>query len=85
MNDLIIIAVLFLILVFSLMLVFYLHKQNAPLRTSVMQFGSSIVFLLIVFLLAYINKIGDQTLATLLGAYVGYVFGKVASKGEWGN
>ena len=72
-----------LILVFSSVLIWYLNKQNAPVRTTVVQLASSTNFLLIVFLLAFLEKIEGQTVATLLGAYVGYVFGKISAKGEW--
>lgn len=73
------------ILIFSLILIQYLVKQNAPVRTTVVQLSSSVIFLLIVFLLAYLNKINAGPISTLLGAYVGYVFGKASAKGEWGE
>lgn len=83
-QDLIVILVtLGIILIFSLVLIGYLNKQNAPIRTTALQLGGSTTFLLIAFMLAYLDKIDAQTIATLLGAYVGYVFGKISSKGEW--
>lgn len=84
-ESLIIAITLGIILIFSLILIRYLDKQNAPVRTTVLQLAGSTTFLLITFLLAYLNKIDGQTTATLLGAYVGYVFGKASSKGEWGE
>lgn len=84
-NLIIILTAFGLILSFSLILIWYLNKQNAPVRTTVVQLASSVNFLLIMFLLAYLNKIDGQTVATLLGAYVGYVFGKISAKGEWGE
>ena len=87
MNQefLVILITLGIVLAFSLILIWYLNKQNAPVRTTVLQLAGSTTFLLITFLLAYLNRIDGQTTATLLGAYVGYVFGKVSSKGEWGE
>lgn len=84
-QQLIILVTLGIILIFSLILVWYLNKQNAPVRTTVLQLAGSTTFLLIVFLLSYLDKLENQTLATLLGAYVGYVFGKISSKEEWGD
>jgi len=84
-DFLVIIVTLGIVLVFSLFLVWYLNKQNAPVRTTVLQLAGSTTFLLIVFLLSYLNRIDGETVATLLGAYVGYVFGKISSKGEWGE
>jgi hypothetical protein len=82
---LLILFTLMLIFMFFLILIKYLDKQKAPIRTTVLQLASSISFLLIVFLLAYLNKISSQTISTLLGAYAGYIFGKVTNKFEWRN
>lgn len=82
--DIIIIsATLGIILILSLYLIHYLNRQNAPIRTTVIQFIGVILFVPLIFLLAFLNKIDQDVLSTLMGAFAGYVFGKSANKGEW--
>ena len=39
----------------------------------------------LIFLLSLWDKIESQTVATILGAFVGYVFGHMSIKEEWEN
>lgn len=84
-NDIIVLSTLLIILIDSVFLLYYLNKQNAPVRTTVVQFLGVILFIPLVFLLSYTGKIDDRTVSTLLGALVGYVFGKTSLKEEWGG
>lgn len=84
-NDIIVLSTLLIILIDSVFLLYYLNRQNAPVRTTVVQFLGVILFIPLVFLLSYTGKIDDRTVSTLLGALVGYVFGKTSLKEEWGG
>lgn len=82
-EDIITLVTLGIILIIVCYLIYYLNKQNAPLRTTVVQFIGIVLFVPLVFLLAFLNKIDQDVLATLMGAFAGYVFGKSAHQGEW--
>ncbi len=83
-QDLIIIlSVLVFMLIETIALILYLNKQNAPVRTTVIQWVSVTLFIPIVFLLSYFGKINENTVATLLGAFAGYVLGKTGLTEEW--
>ncbi len=84
-NDIIVLATLVIILSSTIGLFVYLHKQNAPIRTTVVQTIGLMLFVPLVFLLAFTGRIGENTVSTLLGAFVGYVFGKVSLPEEWGG
>jgi len=78
-------ATLVVILATMVLLFLYLKKQNAPMRTTVVQFCGVIIFVPFVFLLAIWDKIDTNTVATLLGTAVGYLFGIKSLKEEWGG
>ena len=84
-NEVIVIITLAIILICAIALFVYLHKQNAPIRTTVVQMIGIMLFVPLVFLLAFTGKIGENTVSTLLGAFVGYVFGKASLPEEWGG
>lgn len=83
--DIIVLGTLVVILVDSLFLFWYLNRQNAPIRTTVVQLMGILLFVPLVFLLSYLNKIDSNTVSVLLGAFVGYVFGKSSLVEEWGG
>lgn len=84
MQETILIGItLIFILLESLILVDYLNKQNAPVRTTVLQWIGVAIFTPFVFLLAYLGKIDSNVTSTLLGAFAGYLFGKVGLSEEW--
>jgi hypothetical protein len=74
---------LVIILIDSLALIFYLNKQNAPVRTTVVQMYGILILVPLVFVLSFAGKINDNTTAAILGALVGYVFGKNSLSEEW--
>lgn len=82
-NVLLIIFILALIILLYFGLIYYLLKQNAPIRTTVIQWVGILIFIPFVFLLSYFNKVSDTTIATLLGAFIGYLFGKTGLTEEW--
>lgn len=84
-NEIIVLSTLLIIFVDSIYLIYYLNRQNAPVRTTVVQFLGVILFIPLVFLLSFTGKIGDNTVSALLGALVGYLFGKTSLKEEWGG
>lgn len=84
-NDFIVILTLLIIFIITIYLIYYLNKQNAPVRTTVLQTVGVMMFVPLVFLLAFTGKIGENTISTLLGAFAGYVFGKVSLDKEWGK
>lgn len=67
----------------SLYLLWYLNRQNAPVRTTVVQALGVLLLVPLVFLLAFWDKIESQTVATVLGAFIGYVFSRIPLKEEW--
>lgn len=69
----------------SIYLIYYLNKQNAPIRTTIIQLIGVLLFVPLVFLLAFWDKIESQVVATVLGAFIGYVFGIIPLKEEWNN
>jgi Na+/phosphate symporter len=69
----------------SIYLIYYLNKQNAPIRTTVVQLIGVLLFVPLVFLLAFWDKIESQVTATVLGAFVGYIFNIISLKEEWNN
>lgn len=81
--DWIVLGTLLVILIDSLFLFWYLNHQNAPIRTTVVQLVGILLFVPLVFLLSYLNKIDSNTVSVLLGAFVGYVFGKMSLVEEW--
>jgi hypothetical protein len=83
--DIIVLGTLGVILVDSLFLFWYLNRQSAPIRTTVVQLMGTLLFVPLVFLLSYLNKIDSNTVSVLLGAFVGYVFGKSSLVEEWGG
>jgi len=82
-NNYIVLTTLAIILISTIALLIYLHKQNAPVRTTIVQIIAIILFVPLVFVLAFTGKVGENTLSTLLGAFVGYVFGKTSLPEEW--
>ena len=66
-------------------LIWYLNRQNAPVRTNVVKMIGVILLVPLIFLLSLWDKIESQTVATILGAFVGYVFGHMSIKEEWEN
>lgn len=84
-NDYIVLLTLAIIFASTLYLVYYLNKQNAPIRTTVVQTVGIMMFVPLIFLLAFTGKISENTVSTLLGAFAGYVFGKASLKEEWGG
>jgi len=84
-NEIIVLVTLAIILISAIALITYLHKQNAPIRTTVVQTIGIMLFVPLVFLLAFTGKIGENTVSALLGAFVGYVFGKSSLPEEWGG
>lgn len=84
-NEVIILSVLGFIAIETVALIIYLHKQNAPVRTTVIQWVGIALFIPFVFLLAYLGKISENVVSTLLGAFVGYVFGKTGLTEEWSH
>ena len=84
-DGFIVLATLAIILVSTIALLVYLHKQNAPIRTTVVQTIGIMLFVPLLFLLVFTGKIGENTVSTLLGAFVGYVFGKTSLPEEWGG
>lgn len=81
--DWMVLGTLAVILIDSLFLFWYLNRQNAPIRTTVVQLMGVFLFVPLVFLLSYLNKIDSNTVSVLLGAFVGYVFGKSSLVQEW--
>jgi hypothetical protein len=79
------VATLAIIAVLNLATIVYLHKQNAPVRTTVVQFWGITMFIPFVFLLAIWAKIDSEVVATLLGAFAGYLFGMKSLAEEWGG
>ncbi|HCM45742.1 MAG: hypothetical protein UV52_C0021G0002 [Parcubacteria group bacterium GW2011_GWD1_42_9] len=69
----------------SIYLLYYLNRQNAPIRTTVVQLLGVLLLVPLVFLLALWDKIESQVVATVLGAFVGYVFSRIPLKEEWIN
>lgn len=84
-DGFIVLATLAIILVSTIALLVYLQKQNAPIRTTVVQTIGIMLFVPLLFLLVFTGKIGENTVSTLLGAFVGYVFGKASLPEEWGG
>lgn len=84
-DGFIVLATLAIILVSTMALLVYLHKQNAPVRTTIVQTLGIMLFVPLLFLLVFTGKIGENTVSTLLGAFVGYVFGKASLPEEWGG
>lgn len=84
-NEVIVIATLAIIMASIIGLFVYLHKQNAPVRTTIVQTIGIMLFVPLLFLLAFTGKISENTVSTLLGAFVGYVFGKASLPEEWGG
>ncbi len=82
-ENIITLVTLGIILIIVCYLIYYLNRQNAPIRTTVVQFIGIVLFVPLVFLLAFLNRIDQDVLATLMGTFAGYVFGKSAHKGEW--
>lgn len=64
-------------------LIKYLDNQNAPMRTTVVQLFTVILILPLIFILAYLDKIGSEAIAAILGAIIGYLLGKIPVRGEW--
>jgi len=69
----------------SIYLIYYLNKQNAPIRTTVVQLVGVLLLVPLVFILALWDKVESQVVATILGAFVGYVFSGVPLKEGWIN
>lgn len=67
----------------SVLLIFYLNKQNALVRTTVVQYFAIATIIPFIVTLATLNRIGENTIATILGAVVGYIFGKTGLTQEW--
>lgn len=84
-DSIVIITTLIFVFLETLVLVWYLNEQNAPVRTTVLQWVSVAVFVPFVFLLAYLGKIDSNVTSTLLGGFAGYIFGKVGLSEEWTN
>lgn len=82
-ENIAIIGVLIVILIDSIALIYYLNKQNAPVRTTVVQMYGLLILVPLVFVLAFTGKVGDNTIAAILGALIGYVFGKTGLTEEW--
>lgn len=78
-----ILGALIIIFINSLALIYYLNKQNAPVRTTVVQMYGLLILIPLVFVLAFTGKVSDNTLAAILGALIGYVFGKTGLSEEW--
>lgn len=71
--------------IISMAFIWVLHRQNAPIRTTVVQFIAVVWFIGSVLILSLLQKIDASTVSTLLGAFVGYLFGKVSLREEWGG
>lgn len=84
-DPTIIISVLVFVFLETGILVLYLNKQNAPVRTTVLQWIALAIFIPFIFLLSYLDKIDSNVTSTLLGGFAGYVFGKVGLSEEWTN
>lgn len=84
-EQIIVILTLLVIFAETTYLVYYLNRQNAPVRTTVVHLVGIFLFVPLVFLLAFLGKIGENTVSTLLGAFAGYIFGKISLKEEWGG
>lgn len=82
-ENFIVLGALLIILINSLALIYYLNKQNAPIRTTVVQTYGIFVLVPLIFALAVMGKISDNTVAAVLGALVGYIFGKSSLSEEW--
>jgi len=82
-DSILVVAILVFIFLETGTLVFYLNKQNAPVRTTVLQWVGVAIFIPFVFLLSYLGKIDSSVTSTLLGGFAGYVFGKVGLSEEW--
>jgi len=67
----------------SIYLICYLNKQNAPIRTTVVQALGVLLLVPLVFLLSFWDKLESQVVATILGAFIGYVFSRIPLKEEW--
>ena len=87
MNGQLVVIVLTLVIIaaIAVYLIHYLNKQNAPIRTTVVQLLTLLLIVPLVFLLAYLDKIDSHSISVILGAIIGYVFSKVPLKEEWGG
>lgn len=83
LNDIAVLASIAVMFIDSLALIWYLNRQNAPVRTTVVQFLAIVVLLPLVFVLAFTGKVSENTISTLLGSLVGYIFGKTSLTEEW--
>jgi len=63
----------------------YMKKTGAPVRTNVVQLIGLYFFIPLILALSLFDKIDANVISTLLGVFVGYIFGKEALKEEWAN
>ena len=82
-RDFIAMAAIILAGIGIVSLFWYLNKQNAPIRTTVVHLMAVTLFVPGVFALALMEKIDSSTVSTLLGGFAGYLFAQVPLKAEW--